>query len=244
MRRSRVLVGFMIAAVLLGVLVGGSGVSWGQGFSGAESTRVWKVDPLGVSPFLTGTYRAPTAQGVLQSEITLQNPTKNKQAALIIYYDAAEKFLACDVKVLTTHDMETFSPPAANNLSPAGSMANVIGAFEVVSTAARNIIFKGFRPHGYNSAYGPSTTRTFQTESLHDGLVGNVRIITLATSTTAPKIFERLPLHQVNFRYFTPPANTGEFPSQQTRFRDCVCKKVPTNDTGIFDFIPGVNCAS
>jgi len=239
----------MMAAVLLGVLVGGSGVSAGgdgPAFPGSESTRVWKVDPLGVSPFLTGTYRAPTTQNLVQSEITLQNPTRNKQAALIIYYDSTEKFLACDVKVLTPHDMETFSPPVNNNLSPAGSMANVTGAFEVVTTAARGIVFKGFQQDPQRmSAYGPSTTRTLLTESLHDGLVGNVRYITLPVSTSLPRAFERLPLHQVNFRYFTAPDSTDTNHNGQA-FEPCVCKKQTSANVecNTFDFIPGVgtNC--
>jgi hypothetical protein len=221
MKRSSVFV-ILVCALVLGSLAGSYELSAANGYVGAESTRVWKVDPLGVSPLLVGRWiGGSTVNNNGNTEITLQNPTKNTQKALIIYYDQQENFLECEVKVLTKHDIESFNPPL--------SLVGKTGAFEVVSTAARNISFTGFRPHGYRSAYGPSTTKTFQTESLHDGLVGVVRNTVKVIGSKAPSS-EAVPLHQVNFRYFNPP-------DDQSKFRTCVCDKDDSN----FNFLKGVN---
>jgi len=226
MKRSSVFV-ILVCALVLGSLAGSYEVSTAiNGYVGAESTRVWKVDPLGVSPFLVGRWVGGiSVNNNVNTEITLQNPTKNKQKALIIYYDTAEKFLECEVKVLTKHDIESFNPPL--------SLLGKTGAVEVVSTAAAGIIFKGFRPNGNNSAYGPSTTKTFLHESLHDGLVGVVRNTVKATASKGSNV-EAVPLHQVNFRYWSAPEN------DDGKFNTCVCNKDGPNFN--FDFLTGVSC--
>jgi len=182
-----------------------------------NTTRVWNTDPLGVSPLLAGKWQNGDPGRPL-TDITLQNPTTNRQLALIIYYDDNEKFLQCVVKDLSTHDIDTFSPPVTDFFGT--TMLFKGGAFEVVTTAAR-----GLQTHTvYQGTGGNQRKVSLNTE--HDGLVGSY-----TTRPTAKGIASSLPLHQVNFKYFSPPEDTSNFSA-------CVCPKTE----GDFNFLPGVSC--
>lgn len=227
MKNKRGFAGLAAALTLLSALAAqGTVYAQSSGFPGAdEDTRIWKVAPLGVSPLLVGQWKngVSATSPKSRTEITLQNPTQNSQAALIIYYDDEETFLQCEVKYLSPHDIESFEIPVSDFTG--ASMMSKGGAFEVVTTAAANLEGKWFKPDGTAES---GSTRTFLTEPIHDGLVGSYTI-----HRKVGKIEEdrTLPLHQVNFRYFSVPENTNLFEA-------CVCEKDPSD----FNFLPVVNC--
>lgn len=188
-----------------------------------QSKRIWKADPLGVSPFLVGRWRGQDPENnKKKTTINLENPTRTQQFVMIIFYDTAENFRQCDVRKLTRHDIVTFSPPTIDFFG-ASMLAPASGAFEVLTTAADGVSEHLTSLYGFRSA----STRKVN-EAFHDGIVGDEKY---------PGEFQ-LPLHQVNPLFFSNPVGDD--------LEDCLCPKLDALGeewwlTELFEFA-GVEC--
>ncbi len=221
MRRWSILVLLLAGLVLWGV--GGNDEANALEFTSADPTKtVWKVDPLGVTPFLVGRWTGGDPKTGLndKTKITLQNPTDTDQEVLILYYDKEERFLQCDSLTLTPHDIETKVLPNTDRFGKS-MFKPAAGAFEVLTTQAKGVK-KRFSELFLYSGVLSGDTKWIE-EEFHGGIVGDLLIGGDAT----------LHLHKVNFLYWNPPDEN------HAKYSQCLCDEVGN----IFDFLPdGVDC--
>ena len=223
----------LVAALILWSFAGGDADRAFATPPGPPKGLVWKSVPVGISPFLVGRWFGEGDSD--RTIITLQNPTRNEQHALIIYYDTDENFLACDIRSLSRHDIESFSPPKidffGNSMTKPKS-----GSFEVVSSAAFYVQPETLQVT-LGSSWGSTVSTYLLTENLFNGLLGDVNL--------KGKDKNLIDLHQINYFYFTPPEAAMYEPEPYNgNFEDCVCDRLDDLwlNADTFNFIYGVDC--